>query len=203
MVSQRKIEVVSTVDRNAIVEKNQRLIYSVMRRCFKLRPDQYADAFQEGAIGLMRAAEQFDPEDGGTFATFAWWKIRGAISSWLRSLTAYEKCLTSHEIQAGKVGKRESLHRPLHSEDDDQTLGDSIEGSVPTPERVMEDKRYLDDVAKRVKATEREVRILERLIIDDDLTQVEFAAKLGITRETLRVSEARLKTKLEQFFGSR
>jgi len=37
------------------------------------------DLIQAGNIGLLRAAEQFDPARGHRFATFATWWIRDAI----------------------------------------------------------------------------------------------------------------------------
>ncbi len=61
---------------------NQRLILSVLRKEGYFRKDRVdiEDQFQEGNLGLMRAAKRFDPERGHKFSTYATWWIRQAIT---------------------------------------------------------------------------------------------------------------------------
>lgn len=44
-----------------------------------------ADLKQEAVIGIMRAAEIYEPSRGIAFETFAWWMIKAAIRDYLRS----------------------------------------------------------------------------------------------------------------------
>jgi RNA polymerase sigma factor for flagellar operon FliA len=43
------------------------------------------DLFQEGAMGLLRAAHRFDAARGAKFSTFADWHMRGAMQNFLRA----------------------------------------------------------------------------------------------------------------------
>lgn len=38
------------------------------------------DLVQEGALGLLNAVDNYDPNRGTTFSTYAFWRIRGAIT---------------------------------------------------------------------------------------------------------------------------
>ncbi len=64
--------------RNERVEQNRRLVYSVARRYRRSRVP-LEDIEQLGNVGLIRAAEEFDPGGGGAFSTVATWRIRSAI----------------------------------------------------------------------------------------------------------------------------
>ena len=61
--------------RNQIVEDNLGLVYKLAER-YRASALPYEDLIQEGNLGLMRAAEDFDPELGNRFSTYASWWIR-------------------------------------------------------------------------------------------------------------------------------
>ncbi len=50
-----------------------------MAHQYKNRGLEIEDLIQEGTIGLMRAAEDFDPSLGNKFSTYATWWIRQSI----------------------------------------------------------------------------------------------------------------------------
>lgn len=69
--------------RNRIVEGNLRLVLHVVNRYYRNRRDlgtlSDGDLIDEGNLGLIRAAELFDPSRGFHFSTYAVWWIRQYI----------------------------------------------------------------------------------------------------------------------------
>lgn len=64
--------------RQRLIECNMRLVINVAKS-YRNRSVPLEDLIQEGAIGLMQAAERFDPEKGYRFSTYATHWIRQAI----------------------------------------------------------------------------------------------------------------------------
>ncbi|MGC8838101.1 MAG: sigma-70 family RNA polymerase sigma factor [Anaerolineae bacterium] len=65
-----------------LVQANLRLVVSVARR-FRLSGLPFSDLVQEGNLGLLRAAQKYDPNRGYRFSTYATWWIRQAISRYI------------------------------------------------------------------------------------------------------------------------
>lgn len=64
--------------RQRLIESNMRLVINIARS-YRCKAVPLEDLIQEGAIGLMQAAERFDPTRGFRFSTYATHWIRQAI----------------------------------------------------------------------------------------------------------------------------
>ena len=74
----RRIERGDRAARDLMVEANMRLVVSIARR-HTGRGLPLEDLVQEGALGLVRAAELFDHRRGHAFSTYATWWIRQGV----------------------------------------------------------------------------------------------------------------------------
>lgn len=67
-----------------LIRQHLPLVVSVAK-VYGTRGVPFADVVQEGALGLLSAAERFDPDRGCQFSTYATWWIRQRVSSYVSS----------------------------------------------------------------------------------------------------------------------
>ncbi len=91
----------------------------------------FDDLVGYGNQGLMEAAQRFDPNQGVTFVTFAYYRIRGGMLDGMRTMGWYSR------TEYARFRAEERANEYLQSEND-RTAAIIAAGADPTPARVTE-----------------------------------------------------------------
>lgn len=78
----------STMPRPKLIEKYMPYVRSIAGKVKKTvaKEIDFEDLVEYGMIGLLEAADRYDPQYGANFMTFAYYRIRGAIYDGLRGM---------------------------------------------------------------------------------------------------------------------
>lgn len=103
----RLVQQGDVVARQRLIESNMRLVINIARS-YRCKAVPLEDLIQEGAIGLIQAAERFDPSRGFRFSTYATHWIRQAIG---RAIDNKSKAIRipAHVSQALRRFERERV----------------------------------------------------------------------------------------------
>jgi RNA polymerase primary sigma factor len=131
--------------RDRFVTANLRLAVSyVARRCNRLAKAHGGseDLVQAANMGLITAAERFDPARGYRFSTYAYWWIRQAVNRWVDQHSRMVSIPGSHCQHLAKMAaitrriEREQGRLPTHQE-----LATELGVSLRVLEQVLENGR--------------------------------------------------------------
>ncbi|HEU4493483.1 MAG TPA: RNA polymerase sigma factor RpoD/SigA [Rubrobacteraceae bacterium] len=165
----RRTRVGDETARSKLIEKNLRLVIPVAKK-YRGMGLPFGDLIQEGNIGLIRAADKFDPEKGFRFSTYATWWIRQAI-------------------QRAVADKGRTIRVPVHMGEKMRKMARTYnELSVqlqrePTDEEVAERLSWDVDRVKDVKSA-----IPDATSLDQPLSSEEGSSELGDLVEDERES---------------
>jgi len=115
--------------REKLIRANLRLVVKIAHD-FKGMGLPLQDLVSEGNIGLMRAAEKFDPEKGAKFSSYAAWWIKQAMR---RALSEKSKTIRVPIASVGKINKirtmRSTLTEKLGRDPTDREIADRLDFS--------------------------------------------------------------------------
>lgn len=127
--------------RNTLALHNTRLALSIARKYIN-RGVNFEDLVQEGNLGLLRAAEQYDPKQG-RFTTYATWWVRQYITRYIEDNKSDIRYPVHLQLERQKLKKiEEALVSEL--------------GRLPTLEEIQTKARHLpslDQVLAMIKDT--------------------------------------------------
>jgi RNA polymerase sigma factor FliA len=200
-------------ERDALVRENLAivgyLVNEVARKATHVSRDELASA---GALGLVMAAESFDPTQGVPFGAFARRRILGAIADEMRSAdwasrTARRRIRESLSVQESLtnalgrapsvdevaeslgVDRRtalEALSGAGHSVAPlDETIADTIAAQVAGPEDVVLETERTRYITAAVTSLPERMRYIVEQIYFHDRSVGELATELGLTHSAV------------------
>lgn len=222
-------------DRDALIEQHRSYVRALAVKVMQTLPVpvDLNDLVGYGEIGLVEAAERYDPRRGVAFPTFAHYRIKGAIHDGLREMGYYSRS-TSVRVRwvanandllqsAADDEQHPATEGAPPSVDDEiaatQSLIDAIIpvyllslGSEAVPEIVDHSALSMEQIEEReligiVLGVVRELTEDEQQLIESlyfkHVSMTELAARLGITKSWISRLHARAIAHLRDLLRAR
>lgn len=180
--------------KHILIERNLRLVAHIVKK-YQPPPEEMEDLLSIGTIGLMKAVVTFDPDKSARLASYAARCIENEVLMYLRGKK--------------KSSKEVSLYEPIRTdrEGNEIQLFDVIEMNEEDVYRRLERK---EDVIRLYQQVESVLSQRERMVLklryglynEEEYTQREIAAMLGISRSYVSRIEKSAIEKLRNFFTS-
>ena len=180
--------------KHILIERNLRLVAHIVKK-YHPPPEEMEDLLSIGTIGLMKAVVTFDPDKSARLASYAARCIENEVLMYLRGKK--------------KSSKEVSLYEPIGTdrEGNEIQLFDVIEMNEEDVYRRLERK---EDVIRLYQQVESVLSQRERMVLklryglynEEEYTQREIAAMLGISRSYVSRIEKSAIEKLRNFFTS-
>lgn len=159
--------------RERLIEHNLRLVAHIVKKYYSGN-DQQEDILSIGTIGLIKAVDSFNPENGARFATYGARCIQNEILMYFRSRKKLAMEVSINEtIDIDKEGNPLTYIDVIKCDD---TIADDLD----TKMKISKASEY---IMKNLSGREREIIMLRYgLNGDSPITQRETADCLGISR---------------------
>lgn len=125
-------------DRDALIEQHRSYVRALAVRAMQTLPFavDLNDLVAYGEIGLVEAAERYDPLRGVAFTTFAHYRIKGAINDGLREMGYYTRSST-HRVR-WVANANDLLQSAADDEGGDAPTGASVEDEIANAQTLID-----------------------------------------------------------------
>lgn len=174
--SETKNTVMKASERDTLITSNMGYVVTLARQ-YKSDILSTNDLISEGSIGLMKAADKFDPSRGKPFVTFAAPYIRKSIEEAISRVTGEMPVMSTDE----------SL--PVGSNNNFTLLNVLEDKDAPKTDHILEQGTLSDELAQAIGTlNEREQAVVRKFFGVDcqRMTMAEIGEELGLKRERVR-----------------
>jgi RNA polymerase sigma factor for flagellar operon FliA len=214
-------------DRDELVERYRPYVYSIAKQVsnsFPVRID-FEELVGYGMVGLLEAADRYDPRRKVSFVTFSYYRIKGAIFDGLRQMgiltrtpnDAWVRRESALNDLVQTAADDETENPPMKVDDEISTVEKFVDSLIPayllslSEENAPDvaDSRELPNVSvefsetvKIVRETVGELPEKEREIIESlyfrHVTTTELAKKMGVNKSWVSRLHAKAINRLKQ-----
>ena len=184
--------------KSKLVESNLRLVVSIAKR-FTGNGVKLLDLIQEGNLGLIKAAEKFEPERGFKFSTYATWWIKQTVS---RAIVDQSRTIRIPVHMNEIISKIKKAKSSIEAEGGKITVEEIAKRVKMEPSKVEfalsrdENKEVLSFEAKYgTNSSENELKTMEEIIPDKKAEDPFEATAKNMMREQLNLALDSLKEK--------
>lgn len=181
--------------RNILIERNMRLVAHIAKKYYSSIPScDNDDIISVGTIGLIKAIDSFNTENGTRFATYAGKCLQNEILMYFRARKKYaSETSLSDAVEIDKDGNPLTYMDIIACED---TIADDLDLKIRSQKMIKAVNRVLDD-------REREIIILRYGLYNGKkaLTQREVAQRMDISRSYVSRIEKSALAKLKNALG--
>ncbi len=214
-------------DRDELVERYRPYVYSIAKQVsnsFPVRID-FEELVAYGMVGLLEAADRYDPRRKVSFVTFSYYRIKGAIFDGLRQMGILTR--TPNEAWARRESALNDLSQTA-ADDELENPSRNVEDEIQSVEKIVDslipayllslseenapdvaDSRDLPNISvelsetiKIVRETVRELPEKEREIIESlyfkHLSTTELAKIMGVNKSWVSRLHSKAVTRLRQ-----
>ncbi len=179
-----------------LIRSNLRFVVSVAKR-YQNRGLSFSDLVQEGNVGLVTAANKFDPDQGVKFISYAVWWIRQAILAALARHSRSVRLPLNRATELGRVLRtREELRQSLRREPTIREIGEAAgldEATVELLQALNVGEVRLDAPVGDSEDNQLQDRfLLDDTDLEEELEEIMLSEHLDRALRLLRPRDARV-----------
>jgi len=200
-----------TFDRDLLIEQYTSYVHALAAKILQKLPPgaDLQELIASGYLGLVEAAEKYDPTRGVSFSTFSYYRIRGAIFDALRKSGRYPRTearelrfhANANELLQSSVDHEHSQSERTSVDNDIESIEKVIDELIPVYFLSLDDSQVADQSDDRVafnkelehqdlitytRSLIKELEVADREIIEaiyvKDQTITEVAKQRGVTK---------------------